>query len=116
MTRSRRETLVLTLPPDPGLARLGGVVTLHFLRLNGAGLAAARRGARAVEKRCQALLRAAGRPTAGGAAGRGGRPVVLTLSAAAGALEVFGRPGADGTRSRLVRVLACAPLRERAGS
>jgi hypothetical protein len=115
VTRSRRETLILTLPPDPGLARLGGVVALHFLRLNGAGAAAARRGARAVTRRCLALLKVAGRPAARGA-GRGGRPVVLTLSSRAGELEVFGRPAADGSRSRLVRVLASAPLREGAGS
>ena len=54
-----QETLILTLPPDPALARLTRLATLHFLRQNGVKALDARRKARAVEQRSKALLRTA---------------------------------------------------------
>jgi len=57
----KREILALTLPADPALACLTGLVSTHFFRQNGIGAAAARRGARSVVKRFRVLLRAAAR-------------------------------------------------------
>jgi len=54
-----QETLVLSLPPDPALARLTRLATLHFLRQNGVKALDARRKARAVEERSKTLLRTA---------------------------------------------------------
>ena len=91
MGASRRERLVLTLPPDPGLARLTGLVTLCFLRQNGVGVAEASKGARTVERRCRVTLRGARRTA---------RALVLVLAAGARALEATGRPrpGRHGRR------------------
>ena len=56
-----QEKLILSLPPDPALARLTRLATLHFLRQNGVKALDARRKARAVEQRSKALLRSAAR-------------------------------------------------------
>jgi hypothetical protein len=93
-----KETLVLALPADPELVRLTGIASTHFFRQNGLTLAAARRGARTVEKRCRPLLRAAARK---------GMPVeaalVLFLRPRSGALEVVGRAH-GGSETCLVRL------------
>jgi hypothetical protein len=56
-----QEKLILSLPPDPALARLTRLATLHFLRQNGVKALDARRKARAVEQRSKTLLRTAAR-------------------------------------------------------
>jgi len=93
----RRETLMLSLPADPALARLARLVSSHFFRQNGLTAAAARRGARAVEKRCRPILRAAAR-----GAPRRGPALVLVLRPQSAMLEVVGRaagrPGAFSLR------------------
>ncbi len=93
----KRETLVLTLPADPDLARLTGLVSAHFFRQNGVGAAAARRGARSVVKACRGLLRAAARSS------RQIPTLVLLLETRDSFLEVIGRAGA-GRRTSLVRI------------
>ena len=93
VTPRQRETLVLTLPADPELTRLTGIVSTHFFRQNGMTVAAARLGARAVERRCRPILRAAARKAV-----RGGAALVLVLRPQRGSLEVIGRaPGGPGT-------------------
>jgi len=93
----RRETLVLTLPADPDLSRLTGLVSTHFFRQSGIGAAAARRGGRSVARRCRALARAAGRSR--------GKPstLILRLGTHASFLEVMGRAG-RGPRICLARI------------
>src|SRR5262245_16845340 len=94
-----RDTLVLTLPPDPAMRPLAGLVSTHFLRQNGVTAATARRGARAVEKGCGPLLRAAARR-------RGASPapcVVLALRREPGDLAVFGRT-LEGAETCLLRL------------
>lgn len=93
----RQERLVVTLPPDPGLARLARRVAQHFLRQQGLGAAAARKGARAVERRCRRILEAAA------AAARSRRPLVLVLTSTGPFLEVLGPRRASGTGRRLCR-------------
>ncbi len=102
---SRRETLVLTLPSDPSLARLARLVSLHFFRQNGARMLESRRAARVVEARCRELLRAPGAgkvQTAPGAEAEG--CLVLTLVSRARALEAIGRRNGGPGRSHLVRL------------
>jgi len=94
--QSRREILVLTLPHDPGLAGITRRVTLHFLVQNGVAPGAARRGARLVERRCHLLLASVARGET--------PPLVLTLSSGDETVEVSGRKGSAGARSRLVRL------------
>ncbi len=93
----KRETLVLTLPADPALASLTGLVSTHFFRQNGVGAAAARRGARSVVRRCRGLLGAAARST------RQTPTLVLLLETRASSLEVVGRAG-GGPRTSLARI------------
>ena len=88
MTARRHETLVLSLPADPELARLARLVSSHFFRQNGLTVAAARRGADAVERRCRPILRAAARK-----ARRGRAAFVLVLRPQRATLEVIGRAG-----------------------
>ncbi len=105
MSRHDRESIVLTLPADPRLARLARLVTLHFLRQNGVRAFESRRKARLVGNRCRVLLGAGGAARAG-ARGRARRAgvgsFVLTLTSGVEVLEVTGRRG-DGLR-RLVRL------------
>jgi hypothetical protein len=104
---SPQRPLVLTLPPALTLARLARLAALHFLRQNGMKVMTARRAARAVEKRCRTLLRAAGRPRGSGQ----GRPLTLVLASDGDFLEITARPArAGGASSSLVR------LRRPAGS
>jgi len=98
VTVRRLETLVLTLPADPDLARLTRLVSTHFFRQNGLNAAAARRGAQAVERRCGPILRAAARKGR-----RGGTALVLVLRPRRATLEVIGRAG-GGPRACLVRL------------
>ena len=93
-----KETLVLTLPADPELVRLTGIVSTHFFRQNGLTAAASRRGARVVEKRCGPLLRAAARKPA-----HEGAALVLVLRPRPGVLEVIGREP-KGIETCLVRI------------
>jgi len=97
VTARRRDTLVLTLPADPALARLARLVSSHFFRQNGLTAAAAHRGAKAVEKRCRPILRAAARRER-----RGRAALVLVLRPQTAILEVVGRaagrPGAFSLR------------------
>ena len=93
-----RNTLVLTLPPDPELKPLTRLVSTHFLRQNGANAATARRGARAVEKRCGALLRAAARLREDSPA-----RFVLLLRRETDNLAVFGRT-VEGAETCLLRL------------
>jgi len=93
----RSETLVLTLPADPDLWRLTGLVSTHFLRQSGIGAAAARRVGRSVALRCRALARAARRPQARAST------MILQLGTHASFLEVLGRTG-RGPRICLARI------------
>ena len=102
----RQEVLVLTLPPDSGMARLARITSLHFFQQNGLRRLESRRQARKVEAQCRALLKGAG----GAPRGRSGREargeVVLTLRSGVGALEVTCRrsdPSSPRRRLRLER-------------
>ena len=97
-----QETLVLTLPGEPALARQARLVASHFLRQNGVKAAAARRGALAVEKGFRRLVRAAAR------SGRGRRALVLVLQPRPAYLEVVGRAG-GGPKTRLLRLARPRP-------
>ena len=98
MTARQGDTLTLTLPADPDLALLTRLVSNHFFRQNGLTAAAARRGARLVERRCRPLLVAAARKECGGH-----RAFVVFLRPRPATLEVFGR--AKGTpRTCLIRL------------
>src|SRR5262245_6179638 len=77
-----RETLTLTLPPDPAYARLARLAALHFLRAQGLRIVKARLGARAVESRSKRALTAAARRT------RAARPLALTCTSDSYVLEV----------------------------
>ena len=90
VTAEGSASLTLTLPPDPQLAGVAGLVSHHFFRQNGLTVAAARRGARTVERRCRPFLRAAARKSRGGGVG-----LVLELRPRAATLEVFGRAAGD---------------------
>jgi len=86
VTARQGDTLTLTLPADPDLVLLTRLVSNHFFRQNGLTAAAARRGARVVERRCRPLLIAAARKE------RGGRTAfVILLRPRPATLEVFGR-------------------------
>lgn len=98
VTARRRETLTLTLPADPRLARLTRLVSSHFFRQNGLNASAARRGARVVERRCRPILRSAARK-----ARRGGAALILVLRPRRATLEVIGRAG-GGAGACLVRL------------
>ena len=100
MTAGSPRPLALTIPPDPALSRLARLAALHFLRQNGLKVMTARRAARAVERRCRTLLRAARRSRGAGA----GRPVTLLLAADGEFLVVRVRPGAARATSPLVRI------------
>ena len=97
MSARKREILALTLPADPALACLTGLVSTHFFRQNGIGAAAARRGARSVVRRFRVLLRAAARSS------RQAHTLVLLLETRASFLEVIGRAG-GGRRTSLARI------------
>ena len=86
MKSRQGDTLTLTLPADPDLALLTRLVSSHFFQQNGLTAAAARRGARVVERRCRPLLVAASRKEGGGRRG-----LVLFLRPRPATLEVFGR-------------------------
>jgi hypothetical protein len=90
VTAPRRQTLVLSLPADPELARLARLVSTHFFRQHGLTAAAARRQAAAVERRCRPILRAAARR-----ARRGRAALVLVLRPQRATLEVIGRAGGE---------------------
>ncbi|HKQ97961.1 MAG TPA: hypothetical protein VJV75_08805, partial [Candidatus Polarisedimenticolia bacterium] len=50
------DRLVLTLPPEPSLARLTRLATLHFLKQQGVGPGEARERAKSVETRARVAL------------------------------------------------------------
>lgn len=93
----RQEKIIVTLPADPGLARLARRVAQYFLRQHGLGLSAARRGALSVERRCRSVLRSA--------AARSGspRPVVFVLATGERVLDVLGPRRASGDAGPLCR-------------
>ncbi len=109
MTPDRRDTLVLTLPPEPGLVRLVRLVCQRFFRQNGVRALESRRQARRVVERCRAVWRSA--PAEGAERGRsaGASPIVLTLVSRAGFLEAIGRRDARRGPSRLVRIERSGP-------
>jgi hypothetical protein len=93
----RQERIIVTLPPDPGLARLARRVAQYFLRQNGLGTVAARRGALSVERRCRSVLKLA--------ATRAGspHPVVFVLASGERVLEVLAPRRASGDAGPLCR-------------
>lgn len=95
--RRRQERMVVTLPPDPGLARLARRVAQYFFRQNGMGTAAARRGALSVEKHCRRILESAA------ATARSPRPVVFVLASRERVLEILGPRRASGNSGSLCR-------------
>jgi hypothetical protein len=97
LVREKPQRMVLTLPPDPALAGLAQLATLHFFRNNGAATLVARRCARAVQARARVLLRAGARR-----AGRGGAALALVLTSGTHSLKAVLRPGAGATRSLVV--------------
>lgn len=99
MAARRRETLVLSMPTDPGLARLARLVALHFFRQNGLGMGVSRSGATKVERGWRAVVR---QPPGARQALSGGRGSMIFL-AGAKALEVFWRRPGGGER-RLARL------------
>lgn len=99
LSTRRAERLVMTMPPEKGLARLTRRVSYHFFREHGLKIVEARRRARVVENRYQSLLgRRAGRRSGSTAS------MVLTLSSGDGTLEVVGRLGARGESTSLIRL------------
>ncbi len=103
LAQAPSEKLVLSLPPDPALARLTRLATLHFLRQNGIKALEARRRARAVEQRSKTLLRTAAlRPS------RGGVPLDLVLTSGTKKLEVVLRRG-TGRMASLLQVRRNSP-------
>ena len=95
---ARTEKLVLSLPPDPGLARLVRLATLHFLRQNGVRAMEARRSARSVEQRSKAVLKAAA-----DAARRGNAHLDLVLTSGTRSIQVVIRRG-NGRPASLLEV------------
>jgi hypothetical protein len=90
------EKLVLTMPPDPALARLTRRVSFHFFKEHGITGGVASRRAQSVERACRALL---GRPPA---KGTGASPsLILVLTSGLRSLEVVGRIGARGAARKL---------------
>lgn len=94
------EDVVLTLPPDPGLARLARLATLHFLRGNGVSVMEARRCARTVEERSRVALSEASRSQGK----RAEAPLDLVLITGTGVLEAVLRRGPARRATVLVRV------------
>jgi hypothetical protein len=92
-----QEKLILSLPPDPGLARLTRLATLHFLRQNGVKALDARRKARVVEERSKALLR-----TAAKAGRRNHATLDFVLTRRVRNLEVVLRRGSSRAASLLL--------------
>jgi hypothetical protein len=90
------EKLVLSLPPDPGLARLTRLATLHFLRQNGIKALEARRKARAVEQRSRTLLRSAAQTSR-----RSTAPLDFVLTSRVKDLEIVLRRGTSRAASLL---------------
>jgi len=108
LTLSRRETLFLSIPSDPGLARIARLVSLHFLKQNGVKARESRLEAGLVETRCRALLRASAGRGAGRAA-QGNRVAVplmfvMTLVSGIRELEVSIRRSDGSGRRRLLRL------------
>lgn len=91
-----QEKLILSIPPDPGLARLARLATLHFLRQNGVKALDARRKARTVEQRSKTLLR-----TAAKAKRRSPAALDFVLTRRVKKLEVVLRRGASRSASLL---------------
>lgn len=96
MPSAPQEQLILSLPPDPALARLTRLATLHFLRHNGVKALDARRQARAVERRSKMLLR-----TAAKAVRTGSSTLDFVLIRRVKNLEVILRRGARSTTTLL---------------
>ncbi|HUD71988.1 MAG TPA: hypothetical protein VMQ62_08505 [Dongiaceae bacterium] len=105
------DRLVLTLPPEPALARLTRLVTLHFLRQQGVKAGEARLRAKSVETRARAVLTKV-RKAASVAAGRGRNrpvpgpapaPLSITMVSRARACEVVLKPP-KGASARLLLV------------
>ena len=105
-----RDRLVLTLPPEPALARLTRLATLHFLKQQGVAAGEARLRARSVETRARVAL-GRKRRAATGKAGRGRKkptptppgPLSITMVSRARSCEVVLKP-AGGTAARLLLV------------
>ena len=93
------ERLVLTMPPDPGLAGLVRRVSFHFFREHGITSMVATRRARAVERACRALL---GRRSKKGT--DTSPSLILILTAGLRSLEVVGRLGARGAARKLISI------------
>jgi len=108
LTLSRRETLFLSIPSDPGLARIARLVSLHFLKQNGVRTRESRLEAGLVETRCRALLRASAVRGTGRASRRsrvaGSLMFVLTLVSGIRELEVRIRRNDGSGRRRLLRL------------
>lgn len=103
------DRLVLTLPPEPALARLTRLVTLHFLRQAGVKTAEARQKARSVETRARVVLDRA-RKAAAVVRGRKAAvttsaqpPLSITMVSRAKACEVTLKPP-KGAAARLLLV------------
>jgi hypothetical protein len=91
----QREMLILTLPPDPGYARLAHLAALHFLRAQGMRIVRARRSARTIESRSRTALRAAAR--------KDPRAVALALTYTTGPVELQAElSGVAAGKSRLL--------------
>lgn len=112
------DRLVLTLPPEPGLARLTRLVTLHFLRQQGVKAGEARLRAKSVESRARAVLTRV-RKAAARASGRGRKrtltpsapaPLSITMVSRARACEVLMK-GPQGAAARLLLVPRAAESR-----
>ena len=99
MPKRRAERLVMTMPPEKGLARLTRRVSYHFFREHGLTTVEARKKARAVESRYQSFLGRRASRRSGAATS-----MVLTLSSGDGKLEVVGRLGVRGESTSLVRL------------
>jgi len=97
LTPLQREMLILTLPPDPGYARLACLAALHFLRAQGMKIVRARRSARTIETRSRTALRAAARREPKSVA------MALALTYTSGPVELQAElSGGSGGRSRLL--------------
>jgi hypothetical protein len=112
-----RDRLVLTLPPEPALARLTRLATLHFLRQAGVTAAEARVRARSVESRARVVLDRVRKAAA--AAGRGRKrsappaipaPLSITMVSRARACEVVMK-SSRGAAARLLVVPRAAESR-----
>lgn len=112
------DRLVLTLPPEPALARLTRLATLHFLRQQGVKAGEARSKARSVESRARIVLtrvRKAGRAALGRDRRRpapqpAAAPLSITMTSRARACEVVVKPP-KGAAARLLLVPRAAEPR-----